>query len=104
MAAQGQKRGPDTPSNPRRLATDPCNKVSWGGKFHQKLGLSITWITNVIARLSAGTDDRQPNATRAASHKNSFTNELPHHFALPWIDILNCADLVFADIRDQNVG
>ena len=27
MAAQGQKRGPDTPSNPRRLTTDPCNKV-----------------------------------------------------------------------------
>src|SRR5438128_3230791 len=24
----GQKRGPDTPSNPRRLTTDPCNKVS----------------------------------------------------------------------------
>jgi hypothetical protein len=28
VAAQGgQKRGPDTPSNPRRLTTDPCNKV-----------------------------------------------------------------------------
>jgi 2-methylcitrate dehydratase PrpD len=24
---QGQERGPDTPSNPRRLTTDPCNKV-----------------------------------------------------------------------------
>jgi hypothetical protein len=28
VAAQGgQKWGPDTPSNPRRLTTDPCNKV-----------------------------------------------------------------------------
>jgi hypothetical protein len=28
VAAQGgQKRRPDTPSNPRRLTTDPCNKV-----------------------------------------------------------------------------
>jgi len=32
VAAQGgQKRGPDTPSTPRRLTTDPCNKVSRGG-------------------------------------------------------------------------
>src|ERR1700724_173262 len=30
VAAQGgQKRGPDTPSNPRRLTTDPCNKVTY---------------------------------------------------------------------------
>ena len=28
MAAQGQKRGPDIPSTPRRLTIDPCNKVS----------------------------------------------------------------------------
>jgi hypothetical protein len=27
VAAQGQKRGSDTPSDPRRLTTDPCNKV-----------------------------------------------------------------------------
>src|SRR5438477_7275539 len=24
---RGEKRGPDTPSNPRRLTADPCNKV-----------------------------------------------------------------------------
>jgi len=28
VAAQGQKRGPDIPSTPRRLTIDPCNKVS----------------------------------------------------------------------------
>ena len=28
VAQGGQKRGPDTPSNPRRLTTDPCNKVA----------------------------------------------------------------------------
>jgi hypothetical protein len=27
VAAQGQERAPDTPSNPRRLTADPCNKV-----------------------------------------------------------------------------
>jgi len=27
VAAQGEKRGRDTPSNPRRLTIDPCNKV-----------------------------------------------------------------------------
>ena len=27
MAAQDQEGAPDTPSNPRRLTTDPCNKV-----------------------------------------------------------------------------
>src|SRR5438132_8187381 len=25
---RGEKRGPDTPSNPRRLTADPCNKVT----------------------------------------------------------------------------
>ena len=28
MAAQGQERVPGIPSNPRRLTTDPCNKVT----------------------------------------------------------------------------
>jgi hypothetical protein len=27
VAAQGQERVPGIPSNPRRLTTDPCNKV-----------------------------------------------------------------------------
>jgi hypothetical protein len=43
VAAQGgQKRGPNTPSNPRRLTTDPCNKVvqeynfSPGGATYQR--------------------------------------------------------------------
>src|ERR1700730_3683788 len=49
---------------------------------------------NLAARFGKSTAQRQPNAARAASHKSSFTEELPHHFALPWIDILNCGDLV----------
>src|SRR5215472_7912194 len=49
---------------------------------------------NLAACFGKSTAQRQPDATRAASHKSSFTNELPHHFALPWIDILNCRDLV----------
>src|SRR6266436_4669531 len=40
VAAQGQKRGPDTPSNPRRLTTDPCNKVAGGLKtWHRSRGV-----------------------------------------------------------------
>jgi hypothetical protein len=44
---------------------------------------------NLAARFGKSTAQSQPNATRAASHKSRFTNELPHHFALPRIDILN---------------
>src|SRR5215472_2524353 len=50
---------------------------------------------NLAARFGKSTTQRQPNATRAASHKSTFSDKLPHHFALPWIDTLNDSDLVF---------
>jgi hypothetical protein len=38
VAAQGQERAPDTPSNPRRLTADPCNKVTALSKALADLG------------------------------------------------------------------
>src|SRR6266850_8311817 len=43
VAAQGQKRGPNTPSNPRRLSTDPCNKVGLPSKFDG-------WVYQIVAQ------------------------------------------------------
>ena len=38
---------------------------------------------NLAACFGKSAAQRQPNATRAASHKSTFANKLPHHFALP---------------------
>ena len=46
MAAQGEKRGRDTPSNPRRLTIDPCNKV-------------LTIINEGVVRIMSGTTHRR---------------------------------------------
>ena len=44
VAAQGQKRGSDTPSNPRRLTTDPCNKVTLPPKSFPKSSIGGTFL------------------------------------------------------------
>jgi hypothetical protein len=54
VAAQGQKRGPDTPSNPRRLTTDPCNKVTAAA------ALAAQFQCAVIIIHHCGTNENRP--------------------------------------------
>jgi hypothetical protein len=58
---------------------------------HRRVQGSLLYIGqhNLAARFGKSTAQRQPNATRATSHKGSFPNKLPDHFALPRIGILN---------------
>src|SRR5215471_863362 len=54
---------------------------------HRRIQRSLLYIGehNLAARFAKSTAQRQPNATRATSHKSSFANELPHHLPSPWM-------------------
>jgi hypothetical protein len=75
----------------------------WEARY-RRIQRSLLYIGehNLAARFGKSMAQRQPNATRAASHKSSFANELPHH--LPSLRDLNDSTSLFAEIRDRRTS